>query len=393
MKTKITARKVAGLKRESTPYELWDTELAGFGIRVLPTGAASYSVRYRTPDGKRKRLRLGDARVLSVAKARRLAHARLSEVAQGEDPALKKRRDQDMPTVGEFIENDFRTRYLAHQKGGRAAFDRLRSCFKADFWDRRLDDPGLGFLFEKWRAKRVKEGLTHSSANRYFAGLRIVFSQAAQWGFIEDNPLRRVRNLKVSKTPRVRYLSPDEASRLQDALGRCPDYLRVAVVVSLNTGLRNGELFAMEWRDVDFDRGILTVRGEVTKTGRSRHVPMNATVQDALQAWKEQGPGEGLVFPGRFGQRRPNATQRWLQLLEDAGITGFRWHDMRHDFASKLVMAGVDLNTVRELLGHSDIGMTLRYAHLSPKVKAEAVARLDVKRRENVGALDTARSE
>ena len=86
--------------------------------------------------------------------------------------------------------------------------------------------------------------------------------------------------------------------------------------------------------------------------------------------------GDGLVFPGKNGKRFNNIRRSWAGVLDAAKISGFRLHDLRHTFASRLVMAGVDLNTVRELLGHSDYSMTLRYAHLAPEHKAAAVARL-----------------
>ena len=96
----------------------------------------------------------------------------------------------------------------------------------------------------------------------------------------------------------------------------------------------------------------------------------------ALQGWRDQTMSDGLVFPGKNGERFNNIRRSWAGVLEAAGISGFRLHDLRHTFASRLVMAGVDLNTVRELLGHSDYAMTLRYAHLAPEHKAAAVARL-----------------
>ncbi|MCY1456797.1 Tyrosine recombinase XerD [compost metagenome] len=117
----------------------------------------------------------------------------------------------------------------------------------------------------------------------------------------------------------------------------------------------------------------ITVAGEGAKTAETRHIPLNAEALATLEAWKKQGDPGGYVFPGQDGERMTDVKTAWLELLKNAGVEDFRWHDMRHDFASRLVMAGVPLNTVRDLLGHGDIKMTLRYAHLAPDSKAAAV--------------------
>jgi len=152
------------------------------------------------------------------------------------------------------------------------------------------------------------------------------------------------------------------------------DYLKPLIILDLNTGLRRGELFNLKWNDVD--RAMLTVKGEGAKTGQTRHVPLNQEAYSVLYQWKTQSQDNKLVFPGKGGGRLTNVNNSWRKLLKDANITDFRFHDMRHHFASRLVMAGVDLNTVRELLGHADIKMTLRYSHLSPQVKQAAVDKL-----------------
>ena len=147
----------------------------------------------------------------------------------------------------------------------------------------------------------------------------------------------------------------------------------------MNTGLRRGELFNLRWCDVDFDHRNLTVAGSYSKTGKTRHIPLNDEAFEVLQQWGSQtGQKPELVFAGKSGSRLTDIKKSWSKLLQDAGIENFRWHDLRHHFASKLVMASVDLNTVRELLGHSSLDMTLRYAHLAPEHKAAAVAVLNV---------------
>jgi integrase len=137
--------------------------------------------------------------------------------------------------------------------------------------------------------------------------------------------------------------------------------------------MRRGELFDLKWSAVNFVTKTITVAGDTTKTIETRHIPMNQEALSTLKTWKGQSDGVGYVFPSAAGGRLEDAKAAWLRLLERANIEGFRWHDMRHDFASRLVMAGVPLNTVRDLLGHADIKMTLRYAHLAPGTKAAAV--------------------
>ena len=138
--------------------------------------------------------------------------------------------------------------------------------------------------------------------------------------------------------------------------------------------MRRGEVFNLTWADIDLTNKLVTVEGEGAKSGQTRHIPLNKEALETLKGWRKQHSKEvGFVFPGKKGERLDNVKKSWDGLLKLAKVTGFRWHDLRHTFASKLVMAGVPLNTVRELLGHSDIAMTLRYAHLAPDSKAAAV--------------------
>tara|TARA_R110002072_G_scaffold262601_1_gene421404 strand:+ start:18477 stop:18938 length:462 start_codon:yes stop_codon:yes gene_type:complete len=118
--------------------------------------------------------------------------------------------------------------------------------------------------------------------------------------------------------------------------------------------------------------------GDIAKSGKTRYIPMNNECFDTSKKWHEQSQLDiELVFPSKNNKPFDNVKSSWTKLLELAGIKNFRWHDMRHHFASRLVMAGVDLNTVRELLGHSEISMTLRYAHFAPEHTAGAVAKLN----------------
>jgi integrase len=149
------------------------------------------------------------------------------------------------------------------------------------------------------------------------------------------------------------------------------DHLTPLVLLALNTGLRRGELTSLHWEHADVETGVITVLAAKAKSAKARYVPMNSEVVEILRRWKDVTPYTG---PRLFPITSPKTA--WAALIDDAGIGKFRFHDLRHHFASRLVMGGTDLNTVRELLGHSDIKTTLRYAHLAPEHKRAAVESL-----------------
>ena len=164
------------------------------------------------------------------------------------------------------------------------------------------------------------------------------------------------------------------------------DHVKPLILLSLNTGCRRGELFDLTWENIDLDRRILTVTGATAKSRRTRHIPLNREATSVLLNWRAQSEEQsGLVFVNEQGERFDRANSSWRRLLKDAQIAAFRWHDMRHHFASRLAMGGVDLNTIRELLGHSDYSMTLRYAHLAPEFKLKAAEVLDMAREDAMG--------
>lgn len=141
-------------------------------------------------------------------------------------------------------------------------------------------------------------------------------------------------------------------------------------LLALNTGMRRGELTSITWSDVNFHTKTVTIRAGYAKSAKARHIPLNSEALEVLKVYRKQSDPEGRLF------NVVSVKKSWNALATAAGLSTFRFHDLRHTFASKLVMAGVDLNTVRELLGHADIRMTLRYAHLAPEHKAAAVEKL-----------------
>ncbi len=404
MKEKIGKSLLQTLRPHPAVYEVADAELSGFYLRVQPSGKMNYYTRYRLPDGTRRRVRIGSAQHLTPAQARDEARKILADAIRGIDASrvIKKEKRR---TLGSFITDDYAPTSLSNLKRGKETLLRLQSCF-SDLWSEPLERISVGLL-DKWRSKRIASGTKVSTVNRDIAALRSALTKAVDWDLLPTHPLKRLKQLKEAKDPIVRYLDEDEEGRLLNALEvreeriraerrsanawrrergyrehpdldsvAFADHLKPMVLLSLHTGLRRGELFALRWHDVDIGNEIITLRGSENKSGRTRHIPLNSTALQTLTAWNTRVEEIGHVFKGRDGAPFDNVSRSWSKVVQAATLKNFRWHDMRHHFASWLVMSGVDLNTVRELLGHSDLKMTLRYAHLAPEHTAAAVARL-----------------
>lgn len=181
--------------------------------------------------------------------------------------------------------------------------------------------------------------------------------------------------LKMLKEPsgRVRYLTEDEEARLMGALPTDEDRQRVTML--LQTGLRKGEFLGLRWKDVDFKAGVLGVPR--SKNGEARYVPMTSTVRTLIAKRPRSLNASALVFPNGEGKRDLRwAEKAFPRALSASKIDDFRLHDLRHTFASRLAMAGVDLLTIKDLGGWKSLPMVQRYAHLSPSHRKEAIERL-----------------
>ncbi len=411
MKNKLTNRLVDSLTQREKPYEAKDLEIKGFLLRVQPSGIKTYYYSYYNEGGKRKRYKIGRHGTISPAQARDIATKLAGRVANNEDvqetrkEAKLKAERQKSKTLRSFLNNSYAPWIKVHRHTGTAMVRSIEAQF--DFlMDTPLDEIN-GWVIEKWRTERKKSKKKPATINKELSCLKALLSKAVDWDIIDFHPLTKIKPIKLDNNGVIRYLTKIEEKNLRNALvtrekeirarryrynewrklrhlspaskyqvGKYTDHLAPMVLLSLNTGLRRGEVFKLHWHDISFDQAMLTVKGDITKNGRTRHIPLNKEAVAVLQKWCPILAPSGLVFPGKDGASFDNVKKSWSNLLTIAEIDNFRWHDMRHHFASKLVMASVDLNTVRELLGHGTLNMTLRYAHLAPEHKAEAVSRL-----------------
>ena len=248
----------------------------------------------------------------------------------------------------------------------------LRACFAgkciADLTEKDVDDFILSRRDSPTRYGGKRAG---STINREVTVLRSLLRSAVKHGMAEKNPASCPR--KFPERKRLRYLTEEEAAFLLELakLSRSRDAYHT-ILIALDTGMRQGEIFNLRWSDVDFKNGQIWVRE--TKNGSPRHVPMTEGVRKALSS-RPRRLGRDFIFWGRVQDRRDHAGFRncFVNLLQRAGIEDFTFHDLRHSFASHLAMAGVPLHTIGQLLGHKTPGMTERYAHLAPGYLKTAV--------------------
>lgn len=234
---------------------------------------------------------------------------------------------------------------------------------------------------EVYKAKKLKDGLSRKSINNHLTVLRRALAIAVEWGVIKHIPAMRWLE---PPPPEFDFLTFAEADRL---LAAAEEEWRPMLTVAMRTGLRLGELLALRWSDVDLEGGRLMVRRAVArgiigtpKNGRSREVPLSEQARAALRNHVRRGE---LVFSMPDGSMLTRGATKWplKRALTVAQLRPIGWHCLRHTFASHLAMRGAPLKSVQELLGHGTIEMTMRYSHLSPDARRDAVKLLDVKER------------
>lgn len=411
MKEKLTERLINSLEKTGKRYDIRDVIQPGFMVRVGASGSKAYYLDYRDEAGTRSKYRIADVDTISLSDARDIARKKAGEVALGKNLNRDKQEKREKAAaeksqkLGSFIDNEFKPWRCAERKRADEDLRRLKLHFEkwyklslSDITHKRLMD---------WRQERLSSGISPRTINKDIAILLSVMSHAVRVGVIEKNPLNGWSQLKVDMRAKVRFLSQEEELALRQFLeeresdaieGResynqwrsergkellplltdemFSDHLYPLVILAIHTGCRPEELLRLEWHDVDLRHKSVTVRGEISKSGRTRHVPLSSEAVDTIKRWKNS-PGSkssGLVFPGKKGQvmdRMPRAVTR---AIRSAGIENFRPYDFRHTFASRLALGGVDLNTIRELMGHEDIAMTLIYAHLTHDHRKEAIS-------------------
>ena len=241
------------------------------------------------------------------------------------------------------------------------------------FQDKPLENFGVSDI-ENLQNDKLSDGLSIRTANYYSNVLKTMFNKAVEWELIDEQVAKKLAKCKKLKgeNKRLRYLSEEESERL---ISNCDKNLKPIVITALNTGMRRGEILGLTWDRVDLKNRIILL--DKTKNGERREIPINNTLYNTLSGLIRHIKTDYVFYNPETLKPYCDLKKGFGTALKKSNIVDFHFHDLRHTFASWLVMKGVDLATVQKLLGHKDIKMTLRYSHLSQAHIKEAIKVLD----------------
>lgn len=376
--------------KPAKPYEVRAAKPLGLLLRVQPSGVRTFYVQV----GRSRRIRIGRADTLTLATARE----RAKKILLDPDAAATIKRTGE--TLRDYIDSHYEEHALAKLRNGATSVARVKSAWK-HLLEKRPGDITATEI-DRHRNRRLIAGVAPATVNRDVSALSGVLAHWASNTKGARHPLAGFEALKVADDETIRYLTPAENARLRAALAArdaaaaearrranewrlqreypalpdiegYADHLTPMVLLSLNTGIRQGELFSLAWEVIDLERKTLTVLARHAKGNATRTIPLNAEALQVLTTIRPEG-ASGLVFKSpRTGGEFNNVKKAWAEVTKAAKLPDLRWHDLRHDFASQLAMRGVPLFTVQKLLGHANSKMTQRYAKLSPDTLADAV--------------------
>lgn len=361
--TKLTKRSVDALLPKAESYFLWDREVKGFGVRVMPSGTKTYQAQYRK-GGRTRRVALGRHGTLTADQARLLAKELLGDVAKGENPAEEISQHRKAPTIAALCERFFESHVKEHCKPStqgeyRRAIDLFINPAIGNFKIVDVERKDIAELHQKYRDKPYQ-------ANRTLGVLSKMFNLSEIWGLRPDgsNPCRHVP--KYREVKRERYLSANELQRLGQVLsdveqdGSETPHVVAAFRLLILTGCRLGEIQTLKWEYIT-DNGMELPD---TKTG-ARRIPLPAAARAVLSALPRYSDNPFVIAGKLAGKNATDFQHPWRRIRARAGLANVRIHDLRHTYASNAVSSGMPIQMVGRLLGHSQIQTTMRYAHLA----------------------------
>jgi integrase len=359
---KLTKRTVEGLEARSESYFVWDSEIKGFGLRIMPSGTKTYQVQYRK-GGRTRRASIGRHGNITAEQARNRAKEIMGELSKGENPVEEIAQHRRAPTVAalcdRFFEHHVKERCKPRTQGEyRRALDKSIKPAIGNFKVVDVERRDVAELHHKFRHIPYQ-------ANRTLGVLSKMFNLAEVWGLRPDgsNPCRHVPKYREEK--REWFLHPEELQRLGRALaeveadGTETPFAVAGFRLLILTGCRLKEIQTLRW---DYIRGN-NIELPDSKTG-ARKIPLPQAARDVLAALPRYPDNPHVIAGAVEGQHVTDMQKPWRRIRERASLPDVRTHDLRHSYASNAISTGTDIAQLMRLLGHTQIQTTMRYAHL-----------------------------
>lgn len=367
---KLTKRSVEGLPVEPKDYFVWDSEMAGFGVRVFSSGRKSYLIQYRAA-GRSRRRTIGSHGVLTADEARNEGRKLLGDIAKGGNPAEERETQLRSPTMASLCERfleDYAKSFCkpSTQKSYEIM---IRTSIRPYFGARKIAEICRKDVVTFHHEMRDKPYM----ANRAVSVLSRMFNLAEDWGLRTEgsNPARRIK--KYREEEKKRYLSDDEQIRLGSVLasrleqGEETPYAVAAIYLLMLTGCRLGEILSLQWDFVTAHHLELPD----SKTGK-RRIPLPREAYEVIMSLDRRAGNPFVILGETEDSHLVNLQKPWNRIKKAAGLADVRMHDLRHTYASVAVMSGIDPFLPKEIMGHRNLATTLRYAHFADEAVQRA---------------------
>lgn len=352
---------------DKAKLELCDAAFPGlrYEVRSTNTDWGTFFLRYKNNAGKTCHRKLGRSTEITLKQAREAAKTLKSQIQlNGVDPQAEVKRSRSTLAVREYATDHFIPWTKVRKRSWRNDQSMLNLRILPALGDIRLDRV-TRHQIETLHNSLLEEGLSGAHADHHLKCIRFMYTKAIEQGFCKSNPASSIKQFNIDNQVE-RYLSDAELGRLLAVLEKDPNRpVANAILLLLSTGMRLNECLSAEWRNVDRASRTLTVEASRSKSKKRRIVILNDIALDTLNKLGTEGKHDQLFISSRTGKPLKSIRKAFVRIIEEAGIEGFRVHDLRHCFCSYALQQGRSLVEVSQLAGHSTVQMTMRYAHLA----------------------------
>ena len=376
--TALTQKIVDSLTSDGCDHFIWDPELRGFGIRMKPSGVASYVIQYRNSDRRTRRLAFAKTTALTLKQARLEARKRLAKVVQGGDPSADRHAERKALTIS-GLGDYFLDVYGPERKLSRRYLRDCRSLLNHVIIPRWGQRKVKAVTRDDVRRLKIDMRGTPIRTNRCLALLSKMFSLAIEQGERTDNPCIGIERNQENK--RDQWFGLNDIETLMHVLAKEEDQHQAnGIRLLFLTGARVGEVVSAEWSHFDLDRGMWIKPPSKTKQRRVHRAPLSSGALEIL--WRmlaSRDVSSPYLFPSPkdpAGSHRGDFHKFWRSVRDKAALGNARLYDARHTYASHLIVNGVPLGVIGALLGHSQPATTARYAHVGDTAARAATQKM-----------------